>query len=361
MEKGKAFSEIHLYKKHFNLPTVGCEEARVNDPCVKLLFVDDLGVLLSAAEVLSCTLSRDEEIFEAVERFIQELWIKPIVIRIIPLAVLGDSMEGIALLVMLHGPTRRALSDLHSSPISATDRELMILCRKRILGCKSKSPLREALASESLGWRLFVHRYFVKPLYYLGSNLLIRWEVIRLSISLLALQREAVICDVACGYDDLALIIAKRLGATAILNDTIAKPLFSLAKKQLYENGLYQVQTAQELTFSKPVDLMICKNAVHHMETSEEVGALLSMLEKQANNVVIIDPCDPRKTFLGRFWNNYYRSFLLDQGDRFLDLEEFKKCIQKSFSDREIAYKKIWTIKGPFMVATIKGTSRLLI
>lgn len=355
MEEGKAFSQIRLYKKHFALPVVGREKAKATGPYVKLLFVDDFGVLLSATRFQPHALSRDAEIFEEVERFIQECWVRPIVLRIIPLAVLGNSMEGIAFVVMLHGQTKRVAADVHSSPISATDRALMALCAKRMLDCTTTSPLRETLASESLGWRLFVHRYFVKPLYYLGSNLLIRREVIRLSATTIALQKEDVICDVACGYDNLALIIAKRLSATAILNDTIAKPLFSMAKKQLYENCLYLVQTAHELTFSKPVDLMICKNVVHHMETSDEVKALLSVLEKQANNVIIIDPCDPRKTFLGRFWNNYYRWFLLDQGDRFLNMETFKRDIRDSFPDREIAFKKIWTIKGPFMMAVIKN------
>ena len=45
--------------------------------------------------------------------------------------------------------------------------------------------------------------------------------------------------------------------------------------------------------------------------------------------------------------------FLDDQGDYFINYEQFKKIFELYFSDCKIKFTKIYTIKGPYMMAVI--------
>jgi 2-polyprenyl-3-methyl-5-hydroxy-6-metoxy-1,4-benzoquinol methylase len=246
---------------------------------------------------------------------------------------------------------------LRTGELSAIEQQLYALCKDRVERAQYPLPLHETTASESLGWRLIVHRYLVKPLYYVGSNLLIRRYVKRFAASLFSSQQGRRICDIACGYDDLALEVAMQMNADVLMNDTTSKAQFYHAKKRAYTKVVYTVQNAIDLVLKKPFDLLLCKNVIHHMETREEMHALLVSISKNAENVIIIDPCDPRSTFLGKFWNNYYSSFLLDQGHSFLRLDEFQKEVELVFKDQKVFFKRMWTVKGPFMIATIQRSA----
>ena len=64
-----------------------------------------------------------------------------------------------------------------------------------------------------------------------------------------------------------------------------------------------------------------------------------------------MDIDNPRKYWLARFWNNYYRYFLKDQGNFFIDYVTFCKYIHEIAPSTKI--KQIHTIKGNYMLAVI--------
>lgn len=68
---------------------------------------------------------------------------------------------------------------------------------------------------------------------------------------------------------------------------------------------------------------------------------------------IIIDIVDPKLNPLANIWNKYYVVFLADQGDYFINYEQFKKIIDLYFPEYKINYSIIWTIKGPYMMAIV--------
>ncbi|MDE1849091.1 MAG: class I SAM-dependent methyltransferase [Nanoarchaeota archaeon] len=230
--------------------------------------------------------------------------------------------------------------------------EIYDLCRQRLESEHHEIPLQEIEASNSLGWRLFVHRRFVKPLYYLFSNLIIKREVFRYAATLY-LGEQSLICDVGCGYDHLAMDLAKKYGSIALLNDPVSKPVIQMSRKRMYPKAVFMNENALELKMSRKADLLICKNILHHMSNSKDIGELFEKISTLSNALVIIDPEKPETTILGKIWNAYYRRFLLDQGEEFIDFETFKKSITQHFPGAQVSMRKIRTIKGNFMAAFI--------
>jgi hypothetical protein len=44
-----------------------------------------------------------------------------------------------------------------------------------------------------------------------------------------------------------------------------------------------------------------------------------------------------------------------DQGDYFINYEQFNKIFNLYFPDHKIEFSKIWTVKGPYMMAVINS------
>jgi hypothetical protein len=350
-------SQIALYKELFSLSEFDASREACKGSSIRLVIVDIFGdPIILEDGLLTSPIPPQIQVFEVIEQLMKSHFISPLIAQISPLAIVKSSTEELVFMVMLSGEIRKKTSE-RTGELSAIEQQLYALCKDRVERAQYPLPLHETTASESLGWRLIVHRYLVKPLYYVGSNLLIRRYVKRFAASLFSSQQGRRICDIACGYDDLALEVAMQMNADVLMNDTTSKAQFYHAKKRAYTKVVYTVQNAIDLVLKKPFDLLLCKNVIHHMETREEMHALLVSISKNAENVIIIDPCDPRSTFLGKFWNNYYSSFLLDQGHSFLRLDEFQKEVELVFKDQKVFFKRMWTVKGPFMIATIQRSA----
>ncbi len=230
--------------------------------------------------------------------------------------------------------------------------EVYNLCRQRMEAAHHVIPFQEIEASNNLGWRLFVHRNFIKPLYYLLSNLIIKRAVLKYAETL-SLDEQSLICDVGCGYDHLAIDVAKKYGSIALLNDPVSNPVIQMSRKRIYPKAIFMNENALALKMTRKANLLVCKNILHHMNSFEDIAELFEIISILSNALVIIDPEKPETTILGKIWNIYYRKFLLDQGEKFLDFETFKKSVTQHFPNAQISMKKIRTIKGNFMVAFI--------
>lgn len=186
----------------------------------------------------------------------------------------------------------------------------------------------------------------------MGVKILGSGPILKFADSLF-LNDSSLVCDVACGYDNIAIEIAQKYKSVALLNDTISKPIVKMANKEIYDKTLFINKDSLKLELGVKADLLICKNVLHHLKTIEEIEIMLDKMSTLSNVLVIVDPEDPKTTLIGRFWNFYYRRFLLDQGEEFISFLLFSNLILKHFSRGKVLIKRIRTIKGPFMVAFV--------
>ncbi len=56
---------------------------------------------------------------------------------------------------------------------------------------------------------------------------------------------------------------------------------------------------------------------------------------------------------MAKLWNMYYIWMLDDQGDYFINYSQFCKIMKLYFSDSKLECSKIWTVKGPYMMAVV--------
>ncbi len=270
------------------------------------------------------------------------------ILQIVPIALSPDN-QVVVLIRLLASHSSHYVEEQENDELMT---EAYSLCRQRLESKRHEIPLQEIEASNNIGWRLFAHRNFIKPLYYLFSNLIIKREVLKYAAAL-SLDERSLICDVGCGYDELAINIAKQYHSTALLNDPVSKPMILAARRKTYSKAIFMNENALELKLARQADMLICKNILHHMDNFKDTTELFKKISKQSNAIVIIDPEKPETTIFGRFWNAYYRNFLLDQGEQFLDFESFKSQVTEYFPGARISIKKIGTIKGNFMAAFI--------
>lgn len=337
-------TNIHkLYSEIFELPSV------LIIPRTTCVFFDQYNRPLSFHDKqnrLICSTTEDPFLFAA--RIVDLMFPDSTIMEMVPIAMSPDRR----IIVF----TRLFVSN-QSDQIEEKDKESSMIevysiCRKRRDSMRHEIPLQEIDASNSLGWRLFVHRNLIRPLYYLISNLIIKREVLEYAATL-SLGEQSLVCDVGCGYDHLAIDIAKKYGSIALLNDAVSKLVIQMSRKRMYPKAIFMNENALELKISREADLLICKNILHHMNNPEDIAELFENISMLSNALVIIDPEKPETTIFGKIWNAYYRRFLLDQGEEFIDFETFERLVIQYFPNAKISIKKIRTIKGNFMAAFI--------
>jgi hypothetical protein len=326
----------------------GLQRLSVEPELVSIFFNQDNQLLQIPEKVKYFEYSNFEDPISIAARMANFLFPNSVIVELIPIAISPENHITIftKILTPLENiqPKIRNINDVSTA-------ELCSLCKKR-LSVPVNSSFHETDASERLGWRLIIHRKLVKPLYYLMSNFIIRNEIIKFTESL-SLKNNSIICDVASGYDNLAIKIAKKYKSVAILNDTISRPIIKMSSNKEYADTLFINEDSLKLQLAIKADLLICKNVLHHLTTTKEINEMFTKISELSDVLVIIDPEDPKKTLLGRFWNFYYTRFLLDQGEEFISFASFNALISKYFPSDKVILKKIRTIKGPFMVAFV--------
>lgn len=197
---------------------------------------------------------------------------------------------------------------------------------------------------KTLGWRRTFHENFIKPISYHFSSKILRDELL---IAIGDVKGKRVI-DTACGDDIIAIHLLAE-GAEVTCNDLCMdsmSPLFRYKGLKFTNKSVFDLETKRKF------DVVLFKNTFHHLSSTHQIKECLKVLKALGKKVVIMDIDNPRKYWLARLWNNYYRYFLKDQGNFFIDYEKFCKYIKEIAPNAEI--KRIHTIKGYYMLAVIK-------
>jgi 2-polyprenyl-3-methyl-5-hydroxy-6-metoxy-1,4-benzoquinol methylase len=194
---------------------------------------------------------------------------------------------------------------------------------------------------KTLGWRRAFHELLVKPISYYFSSRILRNELLK-AIGDVSGKR---VIDTSCGDDIIAVKLMER-GAKVTCNDLCKdsmKPLFK------YKGLKFLNKNVLDLTCKRRYDVVLFKNTFHHLKTTDQIKQCLEVISRLGKRVVIMDIDNPRKYWLARLWNNYYRYFLRDQGNFFIDYKKFKKYILMVFPKARV--ERIHTVKGYYMLA----------
>jgi len=76
-------------------------------------------------------------------------------------------------------------------------------------------------------------------------------------------------------------------------------------------------------------------------------------MSQLGKKIIIIDIENPNLTFRAWIWNRYYKYFLNDQGQYFLDRKKMKSLLGACFPKEQITINVISTIKGNYLMAII--------
>lgn len=233
--------------------------------------------------------------------------------------------------------------------LNGKDRKIALLGQKMLANKILQPPVNEVISySKNQPGHIF-HKLFVKPLSYIGSSRIIQKRTMD-QIK----ESDKSILDVACG-DDLTILKIQEKGKLVVANDISRNSLKKISVKDKNKNVIFSNQNMLDIKFNKKFDAVIVKNVLHHLGNPEEIDYFLNNLKRLGNKFIIIDIIDPKLNLLARLWNKYYVLFLDDQGDYFINYEQFKKIFKLYFADSKIEFSKIWTIKGSYMMAVINN------
>jgi len=199
-----------------------------------------------------------------------------------------------------------------------------------------------------------VHRRVVKPLSREFSSKPLRREI----LAAIGGVSGKVVLDVSAGDDMLVFELAKSAEKVVAndISETEMQPLIRHAGQ--YPNVEFTLGNVVEIP-ENSADIVICKNTLHHLNTVGQIErALLAIRNAARERMVIMDVENPALQWRARQWNAYYRRMLKDQGGFFMDYAQFSRIMQFMFDDYSIDVKKVKTIKGDYMLATIDKSRR---
>lgn len=197
----------------------------------------------------------------------------------------------------------------------------------------------------------FFHKFLVKPISYLGGSKIIQNKLIA-QIK----PSDKTILDIACG-DDITILKIQKMGKLVVANDISRNSLKKISNKDTEKNAIFSNQNMLDIKFDKKFDIVIIKNVMHHLGNPEEIDYFINNLKSVGKKFIIIDIIDPKLNLLAKLWNKYYVWMLDDQGDYFINFEQFRQIFKLYFPNSKIEFNKIWTVKGPYMMAVVENNS----
>ncbi len=193
----------------------------------------------------------------------------------------------------------------------------------------------------------FLHKGLVKPIsYFFGS------KIIQNKLMSQIKNTDKTVLDIACG-DDLTVLKIQKMNKLVVANDICRDSLKKISSKDNDKKIIFSNQNMLDIKFDKKFDLVVIKNVMHHLGNPEEIDYFLNNLKSVGKKFVVIDIIDPKLNLLAKLWNKYYVWMLDDQGDYFINFEQFKKVFKLYYPSSKIDFSKIWTIKGPYMMAVV--------
>ncbi len=220
---------------------------------------------------------------------------------------------------------------------------------KMMLGKKEHEPPYgeiESIKSKKFFLMSFFHSSIIKPIGSLSSR-----KIKRSIISLISGNPTSIL-DASCGdsaiINDLCALFKPDI---CIGNDISWKTISMMKHKN--SDVIFTNHNVLELPYKSQFDLIVFKNTLHHIDKKHQ-GAVVKSLAAMAKQLIIVDIDDPQKSsWLSRMWNNYYVYILGDQGDSFLNFDQFKEMLTTTLPDRKYTTGFINTIKGRYFFASI--------
>lgn len=226
--------------------------------------------------------------------------------------------------------------------------KIIDLALERIKTKKNEPPYEEI---ESVSSKKFIslyniHKYFIKLIGNISSRK-IKKEIFK-TIS----GKPKSILDVSCGDSELISTLCKKYKPEICVGNDISWKSISLIKNK-NPDVVFTNHNILNLPYKKVFDLVIFKNTLHHIDKEYQVR-VINDLKNISKQLIIIDVDDPQNSsVLSKIWNIYYRYFLGDQGDSFLNFLNFKKIIEEKIKNIKYKTEIIKTIKGSYFFASI--------
>lgn len=192
----------------------------------------------------------------------------------------------------------------------------------------------------------FFHDCFIKKIGWFASR-----KIFLKILDCVKFKPDSIL-DVSCGDNDLIVKLQKFFKPSIAVGNDISWKTISFIKK---DNNpiIFTNHNILNFPFKNKFDLIVFKNTLHHIEKDKQIYLLKELL-LWSKQLMIVDIDNPQKgNFLSKLWNFYYRFFLDDQGNDFLDFDNFKKTIKPILGNKKCDFGRINTIKGYYFYAYI--------
>lgn len=235
--------------------------------------------------------------------------------------------------------------------LNEKDKQSALVAQKILKDKILQPPVNEVESYVKRPFGHLFHKYFVKPISYFGGSKIIQNRL----ISQIGTHDKTVL-DIACG-DDLTILKIQKMGKLVVANDISRDSLKKISDKDMENNVIFSNQNMLDVKFDKKFDVVIIKNVMHHLGNPEEIDYFMNNLKSVGKKFIVIDIIDPKLNLLAKLWNKYYVWMLDDQGDYFINFEQFKQIFKLYFAESKIEFSKIQTVKGPYMMAVVNNNS----
>lgn len=236
--------------------------------------------------------------------------------------------------------------------VAYQNRKILEIIRKRLNSQIHDPPLEEidSTKNKRFSFLYWLHKHLIKPIGNSSSQ-----KIKRVIFNLIE-NRPKTILDASCGESSLINELYNKYKPEICIGNDISWKTITLIKNK-NPAILFTNHNVLNLPYKIKFDLIIFKNTLHHIK-KENQKEVLNNFKRIAKQLIVVDIEDPQhSTLRSKLWNDYYVYLLGDQGDSFLNFDEFKRLINSI--QRGVSNKTkigiINTIKGKYFYASIKS------
>lgn len=234
--------------------------------------------------------------------------------------------------------------------IAYQNNKIFSIVQKRLNNTIHQLPFEEidSVKNKNFSLLYLFHKYVIKHIGNLSSR-----KIKRVIFDLIE-RRPRSILDASCGESSVINEFYEKYKPDICIGNDISWKAITLIKNK-NSSIFFTNHNVLNLPYKIKFDLVIFKNTLHHID-KEHQKEVLGNLKKIAKQLIVVDIDDPQHTTLrAKLWNNYYIYLLGDQGDDFLNFNEFKKILDsEKFFDCKVKTGLINTIKGNYFYASVK-------
>jgi SAM-dependent methyltransferase len=236
--------------------------------------------------------------------------------------------------------------------VAYQNRKILKIVRKRLDSQIHDPPLEEidSTKNKRFSFLYWLHKHLIKSIGNSSSQ-----KIKRVIFNLIE-DRPKTILDASCGESSLINELYNKYKPEICIGNDISWKTITLIKNK-NPAILFTNHNVLNLPYKIKFDLVIFKNTLHHIK-KENQKEVLNNFKRIAKQLIVVDIEDPQhSTLRSKLWNDYYVYLLGDQGDSFLNFDEFKRLINSI--QRGVSNKTkigiINTIKGKYFYASIKS------